>query len=259
MNQRLVWVKGFMSSLVLEVRRQNGIIYPMASTISVQYLGHSCFLISTSKAKILIDPFLTGNPQAAAKAEEVQCDYILVSHGHADHYGDAVPIGKRTGATLIAPYELALHAGAQGVKVHPMGCGGGRNFDFGRVQLTIAHHTSSVDSPEGPITLGGPVGFLIQTEGKTIYFAGDTALTMEMQLLGSRNQIDLALLPIGDNFTMGPEDAAEAVRMLRPKMAVPIHYNTFEMIEVNPDVFAKAAEKHGCKVEVMRPGATIQL
>jgi len=231
----------------------------MSSGITVQYLGHSCFLIFTPTAKILIDPFLTGNPQAAAKAEEVQCDYILVSHAHGDHYGDAVSIAKRTGATLVAAYELALHAGAQGVKVHPMGCGGGKDFDFGRIQLTIAHHTSSVEGPGGVVSLAAPVGFLIQAEGKTIYFAGDTALTMEMQLLGSRHLIDLALLPIGDNFTMGPADAAEAVRMLKPKVAVPMHYNTFDLIQVDPEIFVRAAAKHGSKVQVVPPGGTLTL
>lgn len=229
----------------------------MSSGITVQYLGHSCFLISTPKARILIDPFLTGNPQAAAQADDIRCDYILISHAHADHYGDAVSIAKRNGATIIAPYELALHAGAQGAKVHPMGCGGGKDFEFGRVQLTIAHHTSSVDGPGGTVALAAPVGFLIKTEGKTIYFAGDTALSLEMQLLGSRNQIDLALLPVGDNFTMGPEDAAEAVRMLKPKMAVPMHYNTFDLIRVDPQIFVRAAAQYGCKVEVVPPGGTI--
>ena len=231
----------------------------MASNISVQYLGHSCFLISTPKAKILIDPFLTGNPQAAAKAEEVQCDYILVSHAHSDHYGDAVSIAKRTGAMVVAAYELALHAGAQGAKVHPMGCGGGKDFAFGRVQLTVAHHTSSVEGPGGAVSLAAPVGFLIQAEGKTIYFAGDTALTMEMQLLGSRHPIDLALLPIGDNFTMGPADAAEAVRMLKPKVAVPMHYNTFDLIQVDPELFVRAAAKHGSIIQVIPPGGMLTL
>jgi len=227
--------------------------------ITIQYLGHSCFLINSPKTKILIDPFLTGNPKAAAKAEDVQCDFIFVSHAHADHYGDAVAIAKRTGATLIAVYELALHAGAQGVKVHPMGCGGGKDFAFGRVQLTIAHHTSSIEGPSGPIMVGSPVGFLIRMEGKTIYFAGDTALTMDMQLLGERKQIDLAMLPIGDHFTMGPEDAAEAVRMLRPKLTIPMHYNTFEAIQVDPGVFVREAGKHGYQVEVMQPWAIISL
>ena len=231
----------------------------MASKVSVQYLGHSCFLITTPKSKILIDPFLTGNPKAAVKAEDVQCDFILVSHAHSDHYGDTVAIAKRTGATVVAVYELALHVGAQGVQAHPLGCGGGGEFPFGRLQLTIAHHTSSVEGPNGSVMLGAPVGFLMRLEGKTIYFAGDTALTMDMQLLGERKQIDLALLPIGDNFTMGPEDAAEAVRFLRPKLSVPMHYNTFPMIEVDPDVFVREAGKHGYKVEVMQPGGILDL
>jgi len=231
----------------------------MVSNISVHYLGHSCFLITTPKAKILIDPFLTGNPMAAAKAEEVDCNFILVSHAHADHFGDAVAIAKRTGAMIVASYELALYAGSQGAKVHPMGCGGGKDFSFGRVQLTIAHHTSSVDGPSGPVMVGAPVGFLITAEDRVIYFAGDTALTMDMQLLGDRKPIDLALLPIGDNFTMGPEDAAEAVRLLKPKLSVPMHYNTFEMIQVDPGVFAREAGKHGYQVEVMQPGASISL
>ena len=231
----------------------------MASSISVHYLGHSCFHITTPRAKILIDPFLTGNPKAAAKAEDVQCDFILVSHAHTDHFGDAVAISKRTGAMIIASYELALFAGSLGAKVHPMGCGGGKDFSFGRVQLTIAHHTSSVDGPGGSVMVGAPVGFLITVEGKVIYFAGDTALTMDMQLLGDRKPIDLALLPIGDNFTMGPEDAAEAVRLLKPKLSVPMHYNTFEMIQVDPEIFVREAGKHGYKVNVLSPGNRLSL
>jgi len=231
----------------------------MACDIAVRYLGHSCFLITTPKAKILMDPFLTGNPMAAVKAEDVECDFILVSHAHIDHYGDAVAIAKRTGATIVASYEVALHAGAQGAKVHPMGCGGGRDFPFGRVQLTIAHHTSSVDGPSGVVSVGSPVGFLIHAEGKTIYFAGDTALTMEMELLGRRHQIDLALLPIGDNFTMGPIDAAEAARMLQAKLTVPMHFNTFEMIQIDPRTFVEKAAKYGVKVEILSPGTMISL
>ncbi len=231
----------------------------MSRGIAVHYLGHSCFLLTTSKAKILIDPFLTGNPQAATTADKVSADFILVSHGHGDHYGDAVAIAKRTGAAIVAPYELALHAGAQGAKVHPMGCGGARDFPFGRVQLTVAHHSSSVEEAGKTVSVATPVGFLIRADGKTIYFAGDTALTMDMELLGRRNSIDLALLPIGDNFTMGPSDAAEAVRMLKAKQAVPMHYNTFEMIEVDPGIFKKEAEKHGAKVDVLKPGESLEL
>ena len=231
----------------------------MSRGISVQYLGHACFLLTTSKAKILIDPFLTGNPMAATTAEKVSADWILVSHGHGDHYGDAVAIAKRTGATIVAPYELALHAGAQGAKVCPMGCGGGKDFPFGRVQLTVAHHSSSVEEGGKVVSIAAPVGFLIRADGKTIYFAGDTALTMDMELLGRRNSIDLALVPIGDNFTMGPLDAAEAVRMLKAKRAVPMHYNTFEMIQVDPAIFQKEAQKNGCQVDVLKPGENIEI
>lgn len=227
--------------------------------MKIQYLGHATFLVTTAKAKILIDPFLTGNPMAATTAEKVAADLILVSHGHGDHYGDAVAIAKRTGATIVAPYELALHAEAQGAKVHPMGCGGGKDFAFGRVQLTIAHHSSSVEEGGKAVSIAAPVGFLIQADGKTIYFAGDTALTMDMELLGRRNRIDLALVPIGDNFTMGPSDAAEAVRMLKAKKAVPMHYNTFELIEVDPGIFKKEAEKHGARVDVLKPGESLEL
>jgi L-ascorbate metabolism protein UlaG (beta-lactamase superfamily) len=227
--------------------------------MKIQYLGHASFLVTTAKAKILIDPFFTGNPMAATTAEKVAADVILVSHGHGDHYGDAVAIAKRTGAMIVAPYELALHAGAQGAKVHPMGCGGGKDFAFGRIQLTIAHHTSSVEEGGKSVSVAAPVGFLIRADGKTIYFAGDTALTMDMELLGRRNSIDLALVPIGDNFTMGPTDAAEAVRMLKAKRAVPMHYNTFEMIEVDPGIFQKEAEKSGCKVDVLKPGESIEI
>lgn len=231
----------------------------MSRKIAVQYLGHSCFSLTTPKAKILIDPFLTGNPKAAIPAEKVAADFILVSHAHGDHYGDAVAIAKRTGATIVAPYELAQHAGAQGAKVHPMGCGGGRDFPFGRVQLTIAHHSSSVDEGGKNVSVASPVGFLIHAEGRTVYFAGDTALTMDMQLLGLRNNIDLALLPIGDNFTMGPSDAAEAVNLLKAKRAVPMHYNTFDLIEADPGIFKKEAEKHGCKVVVLKPGESLEI
>jgi L-ascorbate metabolism protein UlaG (beta-lactamase superfamily) len=231
----------------------------MSQGISVRYLGHSCFLLTTAKARILIDPFLTGNPRAATTADKVSADFILVSHAHGDHYGDAVSIARRTGATVVAPYELALHAGAQGAKVHPMGCGGGKEFSFGRVQLTIAHHSSSVEEGGKAISVATPAGFLIRAEGKTVYFAGDTGLTMEMELLGRRNVIDLALLPIGDNFTMGPSDAAEAARMLRARRAVPMHYNTFDLIEVDPGIFKKEAEKHGCQVDVLQPGESLEL
>jgi L-ascorbate metabolism protein UlaG (beta-lactamase superfamily) len=217
------------------------------------YLGHSCFLVETTKARLLLDPFLNDNPSAKIKAADVKCDFILVSHGHEDHSGDALEIAKKCGATIVANYEIAEYFGAKGAKTHGMNPGGGFNFPFGRVKLTLAHHTSSVEAGLHPIYLGVPCGLLIQADGKTLYHAGDTALFMDMQLIG-RAGLDAALLPIGDNFTMGPEDAVTALDFLRPKIAVPIHYNTWPIIAQDPAAFAGRAAQSGHSVKVMKTG-----
>ncbi len=220
------------------------------------YLGHSCFLLETAKARILIDPFLTGNPSATVKATDITCDYILVSHGHEDHSGDALAIAKRTGATIVANYEIAEYFGAQGAKTHGMNPGGGFNFPFGRVKLTLAHHTSSVNAGLNPIYLGVPCGLLITADGKTVYHAGDTALFLDMQLIG-RAGLDVALLPIGDNFTMGPEDALTALDFLKPKLAVPMHFNTWPPIAQDAAKFAADAAKTGHSVRVLSAGDSL--
>src|SRR5215208_2247541 len=214
------------------------------------YFGHSCFLVETSQARIVIDAFLNDNPAAKIKAADISCDYILLSHGHEDHTGDALEIAKRCDATIVASYELAEYFKAKGAKTHGMNPGGGFNFPFGRVKLTLAHHTSSVEAGLNPIYLGVPCGILIQADGKTIYHAGDTAVFMDMQLIG-RVGIDLALLPIGDNFTMGPDDALIALDFLKPKVAVPIHYNTWPIIAQDPQAFAGRAAQAGHTVRVM--------
>ncbi len=220
------------------------------------YLGHSCFLLETAKARILIDPFLTGNPSATVKATDITCDYILVSHGHEDHSGDALAIAKRTGATIVANYEIAEYFGAQGAKTHGMNPGGGFNFPFGRVKLTLAHHTSSVNAGLNPIYLGVPCGLLITADGKTVYHAGDTALFLDMQLIG-RAGLDVALLPIGDNFTMGPDDALTALDFLKPKLAVPMHFNTWPPIAQDAAKFAADAAKTGHSVRVLSAGDSL--
>lgn len=210
----------------------------------VQYLSHSAFLVETSKAKLLIDPFFTGNPKAPAEAKKIKPDYILLSHGHGDHLGDAVEISKSCGATIIAPNELAVWCSQKGCQVHPMHIGGGWSFDFGRVKLTIAHHGSAAGPGEyGWEYTGNPCGFLISADGKTLYHSGDTGLFYDMKLIGEMHAIDLALLPIGDNFTMGVPDAIKAVELLRPKHVVPMHYNTFDMIKADPKTFAAGAGK----------------
>lgn len=224
----------------------------------VTFYGHSCFLVETAKARLLIDPFLTDNPGAAVRAADVKCDFILVSHGHEDHSGDALRIAKATGATIIANYEIAEYFGAQGAKTHGMSPGGGHDFPFGRVKLTIAHHTSSVEAGLNPKYMGVPCGVLVSADGKNLYHAGDTALFLDMQLIG-RAGLDLALLPIGDNFTMGPDDALEALGLLKPKLAVPMHYGTWPIIAQDAADFARRADLKGHAVRVLPPGGSLQL
>lgn len=227
--------------------------------MKITYYGHSCFLVETASARLLIDPFLTDNPLASTKAGDVACDHILITHGHEDHTGDALAIAQSTGAMLIANYEIAEYFAAKGApKTHGMNPGGAFRFSFGRVKLTLAHHTSSVNAGLNPVYLGTPCGILVEADGKRLYHAGDTALFLDMQLIG-RGGLDLAILPIGDNFTMGPEDAVEALDLLKPRLAVPMHYNTWPPIAQDPVAFAEAAAARGHKVAPLRPGQSLSV
>lgn len=219
------------------------------------YLGHSAFLVEGSKGRVVIDPFLTGNPVAAMKAEDVTVDFVLLTHGHGDHIGDAVAIAKANGATIVAPFELANYCAEQGAEVHPMHIGGGHDFPFGRVKLTIAHHGSA--APDGTYT-GNPCGFLVTMDGKTVYHTGDTGLFYDMKLIGEMHPIDVALLPIGDNFTMGVRDAVKAVELLRPKVAIPMHYKTFDVIDADPEGFARQVRELGVEAKVLEFGGSFQ-
>ncbi|MEW5701754.1 MAG: metal-dependent hydrolase [Candidatus Zixiibacteriota bacterium] len=222
---------------------------------TVQYLSHSCFLVVAGGKTLLIDPFFTGNPKAPQGTDKIKPDYLLLTHGHGDHLGDGLEIAKRSGAVIIAPNELAVWCENKGAKVHPMHIGGGHDFDFGRVKLTIAHHGSAAGpGPNGWEYTGNPCGFLITAEGKTLYHAGDTGIFYDMKLIGEMHPIDLALLPIGDNFTMGVSDAIKAVELLRPRHVVPMHYDTFDLIKADPQVFADGASRHGAKVTIMKIG-----
>ena len=225
--------------------------------INVKWLSHSCFEIKTDKATLLIDPFITDNPLSPVAASDLTPDAILVSHGHGDHVGDAVAIAERTGATVISNFEIQNWMVAQGVKnVHPLHIGGGYDFDWGRVKLTIAHHGSAL--PDGSYG-GNPCGFLFELEGKKIYHACDTGLFYDMKLIGEEG-IDLAILPIGDNFTMGPADALRAVKLIEPGRVVPIHYNTFDIIKQDPQAWAILVEKEtNAKVTVLAPGESLEL
>ena len=226
--------------------------------MKITFHGHSCFLIETNGTRLLIDPFLTGNPLATVSADDIEADYIILSHGHGDHYGDTESIAKRTGAQVLGNFEVVTYAQKNGVeKIHPMNPGGGFEFPFGRVEMTTAHHSSSM--PDG--SYGGVAcGLLLFLEGKVIYHAGDTALFKDMTLIGEEG-IDLAIIPIGDNFTMGVQDAARAVEFLTPQTVIPMHYNTFGYIMQNPEEFGKAVSAHSpeCEVVILDPGQSMEL
>ena len=209
-------------------------------SVSVTFHGHATLTIDVSGTKLLIDPFFAGNPQAKVSADDVQADYILLTHGHADHVADAVGIAKRTGATCIANAEIAGWLGAQGIEnVHAQHLGGGYQHPFGHVKFTVAHHGSGL--PDGSYG-GNPAGFLLTLEDKRIYVSGDTALFSDMALIG-RHNLDLAILCVGDNFTMGPADSLIALDFLKPKVVIPYHYNTWPPITIDLDAWKDGVAK----------------
>jgi len=224
--------------------------------VKITYHGHSAFEIKADKYSILIDPFIIGNKNAKAKPNDFKPDFIVLTHAHGDHIGDAFDIAKLSDPTFIAVNELANYAADKGFKAHNMHIGGGHDFPFGRLKFTIAHHGSS--SPEGNY-MGEPAGVLITSNGKTIYHAGDTGLFLDMKLIGEMNAIDAALVPIGDNFTMGIDDAVKAIEFLNPKLAVPMHYNTFGVIEADPMEFKRKVESIGKKCVVIPFGDSIEI
>lgn len=221
------------------------------------FLGHSAWYIEGNNVRMVIDPFLTDNPQARVKPSDLTVDYVLLTHGHGDHLGDGIEMAKQNHATVVAPYELAMYCQSKGVeKVHPMHIGGGFNFPFGRIKLTIAHHGSM--TPDGTYA-GNPCGFLVTMDGKTIYHAGDTGLFYDMKLIGEMNAIDVALLPIGDNFTMGIDDAVKAAELLQPGLVIPMHYQTFDVINVNPQDFIDKVSAKGIQARIVPPGESIEI
>lgn len=228
--------------------------------MKITYLGHSAFLIEENGCRIAVDPFINGNPTAAVKPGELIADYVLVSHAHGDHMGDAMEISKRCGATIISTFEIATWCNNNGGKAHPLHIGGSASFPFGRVKLTIAHHGSAMVDSDGSLrAIGTPCGFLITMGSKIVYHSGDTGLFLDMKLIGEMNSIDVALLPIGDNFTMGIDDAVKAVEFLDPKLSIPMHYDTFDMIKADPQEFVKKVETAGKKACVVSIGNSIEV
>ena len=223
----------------------------MANTLT--WYGHATLGFETDGKKLVIDPFFEGNPAAPIKPDAVEADFILVSHGHGDHVGDTVSIAKRTGATVISNFEIASWFGGKGVeKTHGQHLGGGFKHPFGYLKLTLALHGSAL--PDGS-NGGNPAGFLLTTnDGKKIYFAQDTGLFGDMRLIGEEG-LDLAVIPIGDNYTMGPDDALRAVKMLQPKAVVPIHYNTWDLLAQDANAWAERVQKEtSTKAVILKPG-----
>lgn len=206
--------------------------------MKISYHGHSVVRIETDSHKIIIDPFITGNPKCDLDPDKVDVDVILLTHGHNDHVGDTMRIADRTGAEIVALNELAVYLGKKGYNAHGMNIGGAYDFDFGRVKFTQAFHSSSYEEEDGTFIYTGMPGILLTIDGKTIYHAGDTSLFSDMKLIGEMNDIDLAFLPIGDNFTMGPDDALIAADWIKADIVVPVHYNTFPVIEQDGKEFA---------------------
>ena len=239
--------------------------------MNITYLGHACFLLETSGAKILFDPFISPNSivQELRKdssdnelvlkldVDKIECDYLLISHGHEDHVADAESILKRTGAKVVSNYEIVSWFEVKGVSnVHPMNLGGSCEFDFGKIKYVNAVHSSVM--PDGEYG-GNPGGFIIEADGKTIYFAGDTALTFDMKLIGEEFKIDLAILPIGDNFTMGANDASKAATFVGCNNIIGMHYDTFGYIKVDHKLVYETFLKNGQSIDLMSIGETKEI
>ena len=224
--------------------------------MKIKYFAHSAFQITTEKFKILIDPFLTGNPNNVVNPDDVMADFIILTHAHGDHLGDSFNIAKKCNSLFICVNELANYCASKGFRAHNMHIGGSHVFDFGRVKFTIAHHGSI--TPDNQYA-GEAAGVLLTIDGKTIYHTGDTGLFYDMKLIGEMNKVNLMLLPIGDNFTMGIEDAVKAVEFVKPELVIPMHYNTFSVIETDPFLFKNKCEEKGFKTRVLNFGEEITL
>ena len=224
--------------------------------MELTYYGHSCFLLNTGTSRVLFDPFISPNPQAKnIDLKTIQADFILLSHGHGDHVADTVELAGQKDAIVVGQPEVTTWFESKGVKnTHQMNIGGSKKFDFGTVKMVNVIHSSSM--PDGSYG-GHPSGYIVQAEGKTLYFAGDTALTYDMKIIGEQFSVDYALLPMGDNFTMGPEDALTAADWVKAKKTVAMHYNTFPPITIDVETVAEMAKKSGKDLIFMKIGQTI--
>ncbi|KKG15093.1 metal-dependent hydrolase [Methanosarcina sp. 2.H.T.1A.6] len=226
--------------------------------VKITWLGHAAFLLEAEK-KLLIDPFISGNPKAPCTPVALDPDIIAVTHGHRDHLGDTIEIGARTGCRIISIHEVANYIKSKGVFAEGMNKGGTMEVEGVALTMTQALHSSSIDASGFSFDGGSPAGFLIGIGGHSFYHAGDTGVFGDMQLIGELYKPEIALLPIGDRFTMGIKEAVKAVELIQPKIVVPMHYNTFDVIKQDPEEFRKAVEaKVDTKVIIMEPGESIK-
>ncbi|MFC5529972.1 metal-dependent hydrolase [Cohnella yongneupensis] len=224
------------------------------------YHGHSCVQIVTDGKSLVIDPFLRGNPIAVTKPEDVQTDYVLLTHAHTDHILDAAPIAKANDAPIVAVVELADFMSGKGLKTIGMNLGGTVDLGFAKAKMVQALHSSGITLEDGSTVYGGvPVGYIIQVEGLTILHAGDTSLFSDMKLIGDRHAIDIALIPIGDHYTMGPDDALQAAQWYGAKLVVPVHYNSFPPIRQDAEAFVARLEAQGQRGKLLAPGEKISV
>jgi L-ascorbate metabolism protein UlaG (beta-lactamase superfamily) len=228
--------------------------------MDIRYHGHSCVELIGENYSLIIDPFITDNPHTKITAKEVKVDFIYVTHGHGDHLGDTIEIARHNDALVIAPYELAIHLSWENLHTHAVNIGGSFQFPFGRLKVMPAFHSSSIiNNFTREITYTGvPSGVLIEMDGKKIYHAGDTALFSDMRLL-EKEQLDIALLPIGDNFTMGIDDALIAASLIKAKKTIPIHYNTFPTTVQDPQIFVNELAKKGLAGEILSTNKAVTI
>ncbi|SDK85060.1 metal-dependent hydrolase [Natronincola ferrireducens] len=214
--------------------------------MKIQYLGHSAFYVEASTMRALIDPFISEEVKSLA-FEKGGLTHIFVTHGHGDHFGSTVELARKYGATVISNYEICMYLQKQGIDFHPMHIGGRVTLDFATIKMTPALHGSGIETDGGMVYGGNPCGFVIEADGQKLYHAGDTGLTMDMQLLAEEN-IDVALVPIGGNFTMDVVDAVKAVTFINPKQVIPMHYNTFPVITASPETFKEKVTNAEVKI-----------
>ncbi|MEW4368519.1 metal-dependent hydrolase [Paenibacillus kandeliae] len=228
--------------------------------MKITYYGQSCLLVEEGGKTVIIDPFLSGNPQVNVDVKDIKVDAVILTHGHGDHFGDTVEIAQNNNCPVIAVVELAQYAGAKGAaETVGMNLGGSKQFDGFKVKYTLAFHSSSNELDGQNVYLGEPAGILLTMGGKTLYHAGDTALFGDMKLIGEMNSIDVAALPIGDFFTMGPEDALYAAEWVQAKHVLPVHYNTFPPIEQDGDAFVAELQKKGIEGSALKVGESIEI